>query len=364
MAVVITLFEALSLLDESLPLSSTSTKEQQSIAFLKNTAARNPDLHKALKRQAALAIKGVRRREKPKNKVSELEQMFGKYKEMDPNQSPDTYGVRAFITALARNRREAGKAKRFYDRAIDAYFRNLYGDSAFLPVAQELQNPEQELKESLFETRWLVEEIAVSFDIDKFKSLLSFAARVRYANQELQKIASGSARVVFAVDDNKVIKIAKNPKGLAQNRVEADIGQSSYDEVVARVLDYDSDHYTWVESERAKKVTPTKFEQLGGVDLASFGETLRAWYDENSGIKSIDDGYLPEDRVAIRKNLESNELIGNVTQLSADYDLPVSDMTRISSWGVVSRGGKETLVLVDYGLTQNVWNSHYNPKKR
>ena len=41
-----------------------------------------------------------------------------------------------------------------------------------------------------------------------FKSLPSFAARVRYCNEKLQRISSGSARIVYKIDDEKVLKLA------------------------------------------------------------------------------------------------------------------------------------------------------------
>ena len=43
----------------------------------------------------------------------------------------------------------------------------------------------------------------------------------------------------------------------------------------------------------------------------------------------------------------------------ADLDMTHGDITRISSWGVVNRDGKEKLVLVDFGLNKQVWNNYY-----
>lgn len=57
----------------------------------------------------------------------------------------------------------------------------------------------------------------VSFNFDEFKSLKSFAQRVRYCDEHLQKLGSGSSRIVYVVDNDKVLKLAKNKKGLAVN---------------------------------------------------------------------------------------------------------------------------------------------------
>ena len=41
----------------------------------------------------------------------------------------------------------------------------------------------------------------------------------------------------------------------------------------------------------------------------------------------------------------------------ANYDLPVGDMTRISSYGVNS---KNEVIVTDYGLTDDVFKEHYS----
>jgi hypothetical protein len=41
------------------------------------------------------------------------------------------------------------------------------------------------------------------------------------------------------------------------------------------------------------------------------------------------------------------------------YDAPVGDLCRMSSYGVVIRDNKEKVVLIDYGLTQDIYNTYY-----
>jgi len=116
------------LLFESEDYLVESSKEEQAKAFKDDLERNNPELHADLERQAKLALQGVRNKQKPKQKVNVLKTLFSWNQELDPTESGDTYGVRAFITAMSRNKREAGKAKRFYDRTIDAFFKNLYGN--------------------------------------------------------------------------------------------------------------------------------------------------------------------------------------------------------------------------------------------
>ena len=59
-----------------------------------------------------------------------------------------------------------------------------------------------------------------SFNMDEFKMLKTFAARIKYCQARLQRISSGSSRIVYKIDSEKVLKLAKNRKGIAQNEAE------------------------------------------------------------------------------------------------------------------------------------------------
>ena len=88
----------------------------------------------------------------------------------------------------------------------------------------------------------LMEDYPSSFDMGTFKSLKSHAGRNRYAQEHLQRLSSGSSRIVYKIDDEKVLKLAKNDKGIAQNEVEIEYGQyPDIDDVVAKIFDYDDE---------------------------------------------------------------------------------------------------------------------------
>lgn len=51
----------------------------------------------------------------------------------------------------------------------------------------------------------------------------TYAGKVRYCKRHLGfPIGNGSARIVFQLDDEKCLKLAKNRKGIAQNGAEYD----------------------------------------------------------------------------------------------------------------------------------------------
>jgi hypothetical protein len=205
------------------------------------------------------------------------------------------------------------------------------------------------------------EDYPASFNKQVFYGLKSFAARLKYCSDHLPKIAAGSGRVVFKIDEQTVLKLAKNPKGIAQNLQEAQIGRDSYfSSIVAQVINYDQDD-KWIESELAKKVTPTRFKQLVGVDINTAGSYLRMREDENKpkrGGYGYSHGLAPE----LIEQLHENEFLVGVVDLMFNFNIMAADFTRLSSYGEVNREGHPTIVLVDYGLSDEVWQDHYERK--
>jgi hypothetical protein len=101
------------------------------------------------------------------------------------------------------------------------------------------------------------------FDVKTFKTLPSFASRVKYAKSKLPQLGTGSSRTVFDLGGDKVIKLAKNAKGIAQNGVEAD-GYVQQSGVTSTVYDSDPDDL-WIIADKVDKLTPKEFERLLGI---------------------------------------------------------------------------------------------------
>ena len=67
-----------------------------------------------------------------------------------------------------------------------------------------------------------------AFNIEEFSKLHSFQKRVQYCNERLQRLGAGSSRIAYKLNEERVLKIAKNSKGIAQNEKEADFGRNNY----------------------------------------------------------------------------------------------------------------------------------------
>lgn len=202
---------------------------------------------------------------------------------------------------------------------------------------------------------FLDEKYPEEFSFKELEDIRSYSGKLKYAEKHLQKLASGSARVVYKVDDNKVLKIAKNKKGLAQNQVEAQGYLQQY-EIVAQIFDTDDNDY-WIEMEFARRLSKPEFKKITGVSLDELKHYLIYHRIYSQPKKHMGFGYsIDQD---IKERMENSEFVNELLSFAADNDMSTGDMGRISTWGKVIRDGKEHVVLIDYGLTNSVYEDYY-----
>lgn len=197
-----------------------------------------------------------------------------------------------------------------------------------------------------------------SFSFDEFKDISSYAGKLKYADRNLQKIKSGSGRTAYKVDDEKVLKVAKNEKGLAQNREESEGHKQNYD-IIAKVFEVDNDDY-WVEMELAKKLTPNRFKEITGISIKDL--SLYFFYLRMNQINSRNS--YGEKIENFENTYEDNDFFNSLKEFVFDYDFHTGDLGRISSYGEVSRDGSPKVVLIDFGLSKSVYDDYYKPKPK
>ena len=214
-------------------------------------------------------------------------------------------------------------------------------------------------------TEMVMREMAypMFFNMEEMLSLGSYSARVRYCQQRLQKIGNGSSRVVFAVDDEKVLKVAKNKKGIAQNQEEMQEWRQNYYDCFAKVYDASEDGI-FLEMQAARRAKNSDFKRLTGYGF----DVMCAWIQYTASL------YMPTNRPNYRdKNFDKlfetpewQEGLENYNLFSAIHAYlcdtcteSYGDFTRLSSWGVVSENGEERLVLIDFGLTDKIYDEYY-----
>lgn len=204
------------------------------------------------------------------------------------------------------------------------------------------------------------EEYPLNWNIETFKSLRSFAQRIKYCEEHLQRISSGSARIVYKIDDEKVLKLAKNKKGLSQNELEAEYSKyGDLSDILARTFDAADDN-TWVEMELARKVTQQIFKQVTGFNWGDYCKAMEKQYYRANPEKDkwgyAEKIFIPDE---LSQQMWEDEFVYPMFNLLANYDIPVGDLVRTNSYGLVKRNGQDNIVLIDYGLNQENYDSYY-----
>lgn len=192
-----------------------------------------------------------------------------------------------------------------------------------------------------------------NFDINHFKTLKSFNQRVKYCDERLKKISSGTSRIVYKIN-NKVLKLAKNTKGIVQNKNEGDkYIQEHYDHIIAKVFDHD-ENYFWLISEYVTPVRKRDFLTLYNINFNDYQDYIKIYdYEINSKKPPFD---MDKDKKNI---LVNNEFVSDIIQFAFDVDLAFGDLERINSYGITKRNGKDIIVILDYGATNQTIEQYY-----
>ena len=200
------------------------------------------------------------------------------------------------------------------------------------------------------------------FNLQALNSIKSFAGKLKYCKQMLgPSFGSGSSRIIFEIDDEKVLKLAKNKKGLAQNEFEDDT--SRYGDMVVKVFEC-ADDYSWLVEENCVPAKEKDFEQIIGLPFETYCDLVKWYYNKYSrksyklGLYTISND---EAQNLVDQLYEQDDygFVPQIFNLMGDYQLPCGDLTRISTYGMVKRNGTPEIVVIDSGLSEEILNTYY-----
>lgn len=168
----------------------------------------------------------------------------------------------------------------------------------------------------------------------------------------VEYICSGTSRLVYKLNNDKVIKLAKNKKGIAQNETEADWLLKNYG-VACEWYDVSKDGI-WIESEYCTPITQSVFKEKLGYSFKFFQNCLWTYsFDKDGRHYSLKpEGY--------ENTWDTGDLLSCMYSYIGDFDVPVGDLVRISSYGLNHNG---EIVLVDTGLNKQVFEQFYRYKE-
>ena len=205
------------------------------------------------------------------------------------------------------------------------------------------------LRESLLD-----EDYPVNWNWEVFNKLKSFNARIKYCQTNLKRLSSGSSRIVYLIDETKVLKIARNKKGLAQNMNEIQWGKDYYyRDILAQVFEHSEDNI-FLEMELAKKVKPDDFVRIVGYSLEDIYSYLE-YTSSNSNERSFKAKQLGNKL----DDMHENQFIHLLNDFFIANKMEMGDLSKLNTYGLVKRNGNDEIVLVDYGLTKDTFSNHY-----
>jgi hypothetical protein len=181
--------------------------------------------------------------------------------------------------------------------------------------------------------------------LSNVEDLESYAAKKRYAERNLEHLSSGSSRVVYLTSKNTVIKLAKNDKGIAQNKVEANPKMKS--KYLNDVLRHAKD-YSWIETHFLDKITEKTFRELTDLNFKDFGDAI------SYGLRKVSDD--DEEKPESFDEVSKSDIYREMERIGKEFHLLPGDLSRISSWG---HKGK-TPILIDAGLNRKIFDTYYD----
>jgi len=181
--------------------------------------------------------------------------------------------------------------------------------------------------------------------LHNLEGLETYNARKNYAERNLKHLSSGSSRIVYLTPSKTIIKLAKNDKGIAQNKAESNPEMKS--KYLNQILSCAKNH-SWCEVPYLEKITEKEFEEMTGLKFDDFGDAIRY------GLKDVSDNSDLEKPENFEK-VSKSDIYKEIVDIGKKFKLLPGDMARISSWGT-----KENRpILIDAGLTRDIYDEFY-----
>lgn len=233
----------------------------------------------------------------------------------------------------------------------------------------------------------LVKEVLRKFNVRQFKKLQSLEGIIDYARISLPLLGEGSGRMAFAYSGGKVLKIGINAKGLAQNAAEKAIWDNTEARTAMAAI-YDAGivdgKVAWLISQIARQLkNQEEFLALTGFHFETFVEITKEFARSNakSNFEQVTGQIASEfskrlqhmvtmqdtDNIAywtaklqdIKTMSVSPFMKGIISAMSVNRLMP-GDLEDLEHFGKTTDG---RVVLMDYGLTEEVALAHY-PKPK
>ena len=196
-----------------------------------------------------------------------------------------------------------------------------------------------------------------NFNTEDFKNIKSFKNRLLYCKQKLGKpIGNGSSRIVWNINNNIILKLAKNKKGLEQNRTECN---QPINELFTKIYEYDNINYQWIIAEKAYKLTEDLTEQILKIPYDIFEDfCIATWMSKPEYKDKPFYRELPKQYQKLLSNKKLKQWYNFILNNNNIYS--IAELINPYNLGVVIRKNKPYIVIIDSGFDENVAKNQYN----
>lgn len=177
----------------------------------------------------------------------------------------------------------------------------------------------------------------------ELSDIREFKERIEFAKDHWEFLGEGSSRTAFQINENLIIKVAHNDKGVAQNKVE--MSPDVQRECVNNAVVADAEG-KWIIFHSTEELNKEKFKELVGFTFETFMNAL--FYAMNN---ESDKWSEPREFAEIK----CHPLFLCLANLVFNSQLLIGDLDKISSWGILN--GKP--VLRDAGLDKDTFKKYY-----
>jgi hypothetical protein len=197
-------------------------------------------------------------------------------------------------------------------------------------------------------------------------------------------MGEGSSRLVYMMSPRKVLKLAKNQPGVAQNQFEFFVIQKSNSNLFPKFYDKAPDD-SWLELEMCRPITVSEFQDKTGIyyglwihmmdkigpiskdvattKLVDFLESKTGRDFNNLLNKELSFDLL--NKIFSKNKITSvnalaymhyacNPIAIEIANIVRDYNMPAAEVARLATWGITA---DDRLVFIDAGYNDNIgWN--------
>lgn len=206
----------------------------------------------------------------------------------------------------------------------------------------------------------LFEAMLPSFSLKELDGIWDYEDKFEYCCEHLGKpIGEGSSRAVFQIDDDRVLKLAIDESGEAQNRVEA--GDEIYKDelnIFPIMYSYDRECYTWVISEYVLPMKKEDVVKIFGINDAEFFHIIQAL---DRLVDKEKTGDISEREMgSIEYYSKCHPFLAGLVECFRNEILLAGDLSNLDNFGITQRNGELIPVILDSGINMDVYKKYYD----